>query len=331
MKAACQKDKLSDISPAFREKLKCHALSDPVLKRIEILQMNITKKCNLNCRHCHVKSSMQIEEHMNQAVMSRCIEVAALDSVSAIDITGGAPEMHPMLGELISSLSSLGKKIIVRTNLTILGEDPYKKYIDIYADNKITLVGSLPFYIKQKYEIQRGPGNFEKSIGILKQLNSTGYGKKDSGLVLDLVHNPSGAFLAADQKTMESEYRKNLKDIYGIDFNTLFSITNMPIGRFLEYLLDTGNFTEYSEDLVNAFNPLAVENAMCTGTLNIAPDGSIFNCDFNQMLELPAFANGKNNILDISDSELNNISVATHNHCYGCTAGSGSSCQGTTV
>jgi len=331
MKATCQKEKLLDIAPSFKESLNESGMDGLTSEQLEILQLNITKKCNLNCKHCHVQSSMQMDDQMSDEVLEKCLELAFMDPIHVIDITGGAPEMHPRLEWFLTELAKTGKRVIVRSNLVIMAESPYERFLDIYPENRVELAVSLPYFNREKYEKQRGNKNFEKAIHILKELNLRGYGKEGSGLILDLVHNPAGAFFAADQKTMEHEYRKNLLQTHEIVFNTLFSITNMPVGRFLSYLIETDNFAGYARDLLNAFNLSAAQNAMCRFTLNVGPDGSIFNCDFNQMLEIPAFVNGKRDIFDLVAEDLGKQEIAIHNHCYGCAAGSGSSCQGATA
>jgi len=331
MNAICQKEKLLDITPSFKESLNENGMDGLTSERLEILQLNITKKCNLNCKHCHVQSSTRRDEQMSDAVLEKCLEAAFFDPIHVIDITGGAPEMHPRLEWFLTELGKTGKRLIVRSNLVIMAESLYAPFLDIYPENGVELAVSLPYFNREKYEKQRGDKNFEKAIGVLKELNLRGYGKPGSGLILDLVHNPAGAFFAADQKTLEHEYRKNLLKSHDIVFNELFSISNMPVGRFLSYLIDTDNFAGYARDLLNAFNLSAAQNAMCKFTLNVGPNGSIYNCDFNQMLEIPAVVNGKRDIFDIVPEDLEKQDIAIHNHCYGCAAGSGSSCQGATA
>jgi radical SAM/Cys-rich protein len=268
---------------------------------------------------------------MSEEVLRKCVELAASDSVHTIDITGGAPELHPDTEWLLSELHLLDKRVIVRTNLVILENPEYKRFFDIYETYGTELVASLPNYDKTKYERQRGAGHFDRCIAALQELNRRGYGKENTGLVLNLVCNPVGAILPASQRTIESEFRKNLKERFDVVFNSLFCITNMPIGRYLDYLLDTDNFEEYVNDLIRAFNPKTLENIMCRHTLSVAHDGSFYNCDFNQMLEMPLSVNGRSDIMQLSSEDLHDFDILVNNHCYGCTAGSGSSCQGATV
>ncbi|NJL59872.1 MAG: radical SAM/Cys-rich domain protein [Desulfobacteraceae bacterium] len=312
-------------------KLKEAGLSGIRTGNIEILQLNITRKCNLNCRHCHVQSGEQIEAQMSRQILRKCLDLASADAVHTIDITGGAPELHPDIGWFLSELRPLGKRVIVRTNLVILENPAYRQFFDIYETYRTELVASLPNYDKTKYERQRGAGHFDLCIAALRELNRRGYGKESTGLVLNLVCNPVGAILPASQRVIESEFRKNLKEKSDLVFNSLFCITNMPIGRYLDYLLDTDNFEEYINDLIRAFNLKTLENIMCRHTLSVAYNGSFYNCDFNQMLEMPLSVNGRSHIMQLSSEELHDFDILMNNHCYGCTAGSGSSCQGATV
>ena len=331
MKTYDQITVLDRISPSFKEKLAEHYISFYCSRAIEILQINITKRCNLQCKHCHVQASPMNDEMMSDDVLEKILGIVSCESIKIVDITGGAPEMHPELEWFLMELKKLGKQIITRTNLVIMTEPGYKGFPEIYSKNKVELIASLPYFEKKKYEKQRGEDIFDKSISILRKLNKLGYGKPESGLRLDLVHNPTGAYMPADQKTMEYEYRKNLSEIYDITFNNLINIINMPIGRYLEYLIQTDNFKDYTQDLIDAFNPKAVQTAMCNMTLSVSPDGTIFNCDFNQMLDIKAFANGKSNILEFECKDLLSLDIILSNHCYGCTAGRGSGCQGETT
>jgi radical SAM/Cys-rich protein len=331
MKTFDQITVLNGISPSFKEKLAEHYISFYCSRAIEILQINITKRCNLKCKHCHVQASPKNEEMMSDDVLEKILDIVSCESIKIIDITGGAPEMHPRLEWFLMKLKKIGKQILVRTNLVIMTEPAYTHFPEVYTKNKVELIASLPYFEKVKYEKQRGDDIFDKSILVLKKLNELGYGKHKSGLKLDLVHNPTGAYMPADQKTMEYEYRKNLGEIYDITFNNLINIINMPIGRYLEYLIQTDNFNEYTQELIDAFNPKAVQTAMCNMTLSVAPDGSIYNCDFNQMLDIKASANGKSNLLEFECKDLNALDISLSNHCYGCTAGRGSGCHGETT
>lgn len=297
---------------------------------IEIFQINIGKLCNQTCAHCHVDAGPdRKEENMDRATLEKCLEIiASLPGVHTVDITGGAPEMNPHFRWFVEEVSRLGKKVINRCNLTILVANP--KYADLpefFAKHKVQVVSSLPYFSKRRTDNQRGDGVFDDSIKALKMLNAVGYGRPDSGLVLDLVYNPSGAFLPASQATLEAEFKRQLKRRHDIDFNMLYCITNLPVSRFLDYLLETGNYEEYMHKLVEAFNPTTINGLMCRNTLSISWDGYIYDCDFNQMLDLKVESSVQH-IRGFDPEVLNQRNIVLNQHCYGCTAGAGSSCGG---
>ncbi|MBI3521457.1 MAG: arsenosugar biosynthesis radical SAM protein ArsS [Bacteroidetes bacterium] len=297
---------------------------------LEVFQVNIGKMCNQVCKHCHVDAGPDRKEIMTRETMQLCIDAIKVSGATTVDLTGGAPEMNPDFRWFVEELSILGKKIIVRCNLTIIVAN--KKYNDLpefFKKHKVEIVSSLPYFTASKTDSQRGDGVFEKSIQALGMLNSVGYSKKESGLILNLVYNPSGAFLPSDQSSLEKEFKLKLKSLYDIDFNNLFAITNLPISRFLEFLVNSGNYDNYMEKLINAYNPIAAENVMCRNTLSISWNGFIYDCDFNQMLEMKIDVEEKRQ--HISNFEINGINqrrIKTNQHCFGCTAGSGSSCSG---
>ena len=298
---------------------------------LEIFQINVGKLCNQVCAHCHVDAGPDRREIMTRDTMQQCVDALAKIDVKTVDITGGAPEMNPDFRWLVSALRSLGKHVIVRCNLTILVAN--KKFHDLpafYRDNQVELASSLPFYNADRTDRQRGEGVFDHSIKALQKLNETGYGMPDSGLVLNLVYNPSGAFLPAGQHQLERDFKRELKAQYGIEFNSLFCITNMPVSRYLEYLLESGNYEKYMERLVSAFNPEAARNVMCRNTLSVGWDGSLYDCDFNQMLDIPLAARAKH-IRDFDFHAIQDRRIQVNQHCYGCTAGTGSSCSGKTT
>lgn len=248
-----------------------------------------------------------------------------------VDITGGAPEMNPEFRWFVEECHKMGKKVMVRCNLTIITAN--KKYNDLpqfYANHQVEVVCSLPFYNADRTDRQRGKGVFESSVKALHMLNEIGYGKPGSELILDLVYNPSGAFLPASQECLEVQFKKVLNEEFNIEFNNLYAITNLPISRFLEFLINSGNYNDYMEKLANAYNPVAAAGVMCRNTLSVGWDGYLYDCDFNQMLELKADVKG-NHISTINAKELNDRSIVVNQHCYGCTAGAGSSCGGTTA
>ena len=300
--------------------------------QIETFQVNIGKMCNQTCRHCHVDAGPDRKEIMTRETMQQCIEVLKENpQLKTIDITGGAPELNPNFRWFIEEIKILERHVMVLCNLTIiLANKKYNYLPEFYKQHKIEVVSSLPFYTQDRTDRQRGNGVFEDSIKALQMLNEVGYGKEETGLVLNLVYNPAGAFLPPAQSSLEKEYKQVLKDKFGIEFNCLFTITNMPINRYLDYLLTSGNYETYMEKLVNAYNPGAAAKVMCRNTISISWDGYLYDCDFNQMLELKVDCNGRH-ISSFNLEKLNKRNIIVGQHCYGCTAGSGSSCGGSVV
>ncbi len=297
---------------------------------IEIFQINIGKLCNQTCTHCHVDAGPDRKrENMDRATLEKCLEIiASVPTIHSVDITGGAPEMNPHFRWFVEEVTKLGKKVMDRCNLTIIvANKKYNDLPDFFKEHKVQVVSSLPYFSKKRTDSQRGDGVFEDSIKALQMLNTVGYGKEGTGLELNLVYNPSGAFLPASQESLEAEFKRQLKRKYDIDFNALFAITNLPIARFLDYLLETGNYAEYMEKLVDAFNPNTVSGLMCRNTLSISWDGYIYDCDFNQMLDLKVDS-PVTHINDFDAEAINNRFIVLNQHCYGCTAGAGSSCGG---
>lgn len=315
--------------PLFREKIGKHGAFPLKPRQLEILQLNLGYMCNQVCSHCHVDAGPDRKEIMTRETMEQCLLVIRKSGASTLDLTGGAPEMNPNFRWFVEEASKAGiSDFIVRSNLTILRAN--KKYHDLpefFRKYKVHVVSSLPYYKRGKTDRQRGEGVFDKSIEALKMLNKTGYGKTSSGLKLDLVYNPAGAFLPAKQEALEKDFKKALKEDFDIDFNQLFSITNLPISRFLEYLIASENYEDYMYALVEAYNPAAVQNLMCTNTLSVGWDGWLYDCDFNQMLGMKV-ASRIRHIKDFDQQELLAREIKISQHCYGCTAGAGSSCQG---
>jgi radical SAM/Cys-rich protein len=313
----------------FQQKLEQSNLFPLKPSGIEIFQVNIGKMCNQTCRHCHVDASPDRKEIMTRKTMQECIEVLKNNSsLRTVDITGGAPEMNPNFRWFVEEIAKLNRKIIVRCNLTIiLANKKYNDLPEFYKEHNIEVVSSLPFYSQDRTDRQRGSGVFEYSIKALQLLNNVGYGKEGTGRVLNLVYNPAGAFLPPSQQALEKEYKQALNQRFGIEFNNLFVITNMPINRYLDYLLTSGNYESYMEKLVNAYNPAAAVNVMCRNTISVGWDGYLYDCDFNQMLELKVACNS-NHISNFNTNDLNKREIIIGQHCYGCTAGSGSSCGG---
>jgi radical SAM/Cys-rich protein len=316
----------------FQQKLEKSGLYPLKPTQIETFQVNIGKMCNQTCRHCHVDAGPDRKEIMTRETMQQCIDVLKENpELKTIDITGGAPELNPNFRWFIEELKMLEKHVIVRCNLTIILAN--KKYSDLpqfYKQHHVEVVSSLPFYTQDRTDRQRGIGVFEDSIKALQMLNNAGYGKEGTALILNLVYNPAGAFLPAAQSSLEKEYKQVLKEKFAIEFNSLFTITNMPINRYLDYLLTSGNYQTYMENLANAYNPYAAENVMCRNTISVGWDGYLYDCDFNQMLELKVDCNSRH-ISDFNREKLIRRNIIIGQHCYGCTAGSGSSCGGTVV
>lgn len=294
---------------------------------ITVFQINVGKLCNQSCRHCHVDAGPDRQERMNRETAELCIHALANTDIPAVDITGGAPELNENFRWLVEQARSLGRHVIDRCNLTVLLVPSQADLAAFLARHQVEVIASLPYYRASQTDAQRGEGVFDKSIEALRLLNKLGYGKPDSGLLLNLVYNPVGAYLPPKQQAIEAQFRKELRARHGVEFNHLYTITNMPISRFLEFLLESGNYEGYMERLANAFNPAAAAGVMCRYTLSIGWDGTLYDCDFNQMLDLP-ITDGPPHIRDFDLARLEHRQIVTRNHCYGCAAGSGSSCGG---
>lgn len=324
---------LSDAKfPAFAEKVANLGFQPLKPSAIDIFQINIGKLCNQTCAHCHVDAGPdKKEENMSRETLEICLDILSRYPIPTVDITGGAPEMNANFRWFVEECRKLGKKVMDRCNLTII--EANKKYHDLpewFAENQVHIVSSLPHFSRLRTDAQRGDGVFEDSIAALQKLNAAGYGREGSGLLLDLVYNPSGAFLPGSQAGLEREFKQQLQRRYNVVFNQLFAITNMPISRFLDYLIETGNYEEYMDTLVNAFNPATVSNVMCRNTISVSWDGYMHDCDFNQMLDLRVASTGTH-IRDFDFEALMSRPIVLNQHCYGCTAGAGSSCGGEVV
>lgn len=296
---------------------------------IDIFQINIGKLCNQTCAHCHVDAGPDKKvENMSRQTLERCLEIITEHKIPTVDITGGAPEMNAHFRWFVESCTSIGVKVMNRCNLTIIKANP--KYADLpefFAANKVHVISSLPYFTKNRTDSQRGDGVFEDSIEALKMLNEVGYGMPGSDLVLDLVYNPSGAYLPGDQSSLQAEFKRQMKRRYDIEFNSLYAITNLPVSRFLDYLIESGNYEEYMQSLVDAYNHSTLDGLMCRFTISVSWDGYVYDCDFNQMLDLKVNAPSKH--IDNFDFEaLMKRDIVFNQHCYGCTAGAGSSCGG---
>lgn len=314
----------------FKDKLETIGLFPLKPTEMQIMQVNVGKMCNQVCKHCHVDAGPDRKEIMTRETMQLCLDALKnAPSITTVDLTGGAPEMNPDFRWFVEEISKLGKQIIVRCNLTIiLANKKYNDLPEFYKKHKINVVSSLPYFSAKRTDSQRGDGVFDKSVKALQMLNAVGYGKGDPDMKLDLVYNPTGAFLPDDQMGLENEFKRRLANGWDIHFDSLFAITNIPVSRFLEYLIISDNYETYMEELVNAFNPTAAFGVMCRNTISIGWDGYLYDCDFNQMLELKV-ETPQNHIKDFNPEALSNRNIIVNQHCFGCTAGAGSSCGGT--
>ncbi len=266
---------------------------------------------------------------MTRETAELCVQALAKTDIPTVDLTGGAPELNPNFRWLVQQARALGRHVMDRCNLTVLLLPSQSDLARFLVEHQVEVIASLPYYRPSQTDAQRGDGVFEKSIQALKHLNQLGYGAEGSGLALNLVYNPVGAFLPPKQEAIEAQFRRELARRYGICFNHLYTITNMPISRFLEFLIESGNYEDYMERLANAFNPGAAAGVMCRNTLSVGWEGTLYDCDFNQMLDLPLEHGAPRHIRDFHPADLHTRQIVTGNHCYGCTAGSGSSCGGT--
>jgi radical SAM/Cys-rich protein len=298
---------------------------------IEVLQVNLGKLCNMTCSHCHVDAGPDRREVMTRETAEACVRALAASDIPILDLTGGAPEMNPNFRWMVEEAKRLGRHIMDRCNLTILHAPGHTDLPEFLAAHGVEIVASLPCYSETNVDAQRGSHAFERSIDALRQLNVLGYGQPDSGLRLTLVYNPVGAGLPPPQDQLEQDYRRELAGRYGVVFSRLFTIANMPIGRFLNYLLRTGKFDDYLGRLIVAYNSAAAAGVMCRTTLSVDWKGQLYDCDFNQMLGLPLHQSLPQNIRDLDPERLAHRMITTGQHCYGCTAGGGSSCRGVIV
>jgi radical SAM/Cys-rich protein len=314
--------------PPFGQKMAQAGYSPLYATGITVFQINVGKFCNQSCGHCHVDAGPEREEQMTRETAELCIEALSRTDIPTVDITGGAPELNGNFRWIVEQARALGRHVMDRCNLTVLQLAPQADLAAFLARNKVEVVASLPYFRSSQTDAQRGDGVFDKSIRGMRMLNELGYGQEGSGLALNLVHNPVGAFLPATQGAIEARFRTELLKHHGVVFNNLYTITNMPISRFLEFLIQSGNYEGYMERLANAFNPAAAAGVMCRYTLSVGWEGTLYDCDFNQMLELPVAHGAPRHIRDFDPGRLHRREIVTANHCYGCTAGAGSSCGG---
>jgi radical SAM/Cys-rich protein len=323
----------------FELRLREHNIDLPPLG-IDTLQVNLTKLCNQVCRHCHVDASPARKEMLAPEGVAKCLEILAQHAqITKLDITGGAPELHPGFDAFVQQAVGYGKRVMVRHNLTVqIDGNPQtganKEYLpQFFARNRVEVISSLPYHQEYFTDAQRGFGVFKKSMEAMQRLNAAGYGVDGSGLVLNLVYNPVGPYLPAAQAGLEADYKRELKNRFGLTFNSLYTITNMPINRFRLHLDKSGQYETYMEKLLAGFNPAAAEGVMCRNLISVGHDGRIYDCDFNQMLEMQATdAGGKPlSIFDFDFSKVSGRRIRFDDHCLGCTAGAGSSCGGATA
>lgn len=315
--------------PLFESKLTDFGLMPFKATGLETLQINVGKVCNQTCSHCHVDAGPDREEIMSLETLESCLEAIDSSSIHTVDITGGAPEMNPHFRWFVEQVNALGRKILVRSNLTILTVNKaYRSLPEFFGKHGVTVISSLPCYTAENTDRQRGDGVFSRSIEALRMLNTHGYGDESSGLMLNLVYNPGGASLPPPQQVLERDYKRVLEKEFGVRFNHLLCITNMPISRFLNDLLESGRYEAYMEKLVQAFNPRAAANVMCRSMVSVGWDGTLYDCDFNQMLELKLNSGSPVHISQFDEKALKSRTIQLNQHCYGCTAGAGSSCGG---
>jgi radical SAM/Cys-rich protein len=301
----------------------------PIIKRasLEILQVNLGYKCNQTCVHCHVNAGPNRKEMMDSATLDLISEVLQQRGVKVLDVTGGAPEMHPEFRRLVEEASALGVKVIDRCNLTILLEPGYETMAEFLAEHRVEVVASMPCYSPNNVDKQRGNGVFDKSIKALQKLNELGYGKADTGLVLNLVYNPLGPSLPPGQAQLEADYKRELYNHFGIEFNNLFTLANMPIQRFGSMLISKGQFADYMQLLKDNYEPRNLDTVMCRNTISVDWQGYLYDCDFNQQLKL-SVPGGQRHLRDLLKDDMSGNEICIGDHCYGCTAGQGSSCGG---
>ncbi len=312
----------------FDDALAASGLHPLAATGIEVFQVNVGKLCNQTCQHCHVDAGPDRKEVMTRETAELCIEALAKTDIPTVDITGGAPELNPQFRFLVDEARKLDRHVMDRCNLSVLLLPSQADLAEYLAGNRVEIVASLPYFMAAQTDAQRGEGVFDKSIEALKKLNGLGYGQQGTGLTLNLVYNPVGAFLPPPQAAIEADFKRELDKRYGVVFNSLYAITNMPISRFLEFLLRTNNYERYMQRLIEAYNPAAASGVMCRNTLSVGWDGALYDCDFNQMLDLPVSFGAPVHIRDFVLGKLNTRRIVTGQHCYGCTAGAGSGCAG---
>ncbi len=309
----------------FSEKLAAEQAGP--LRAIETmtLQVNLGYRCNMACKHCHVSGGPERNEVMDRDMAGRVLRVLLDNPFTTLDLTGGAPELNPSFRRLVTGARDHGRRVVVRTNLTVFSEPPMQDLPGFFRDHAVELIASLPYYLEENVDRVRGNGAYRKSVDALRTLNALGYGRDDSGLVLNLVYNPQGMFIAPGQCRLEEEYKKELRQRVGIIFNRLYTFTNMPLGRFRDHLRRTKHYDAYLEKLSSAFNPATLDGIMCRHLVNVGWDGRLYDCDFNQAVGLTTNTGVPQHIDEFDYRALSGRLIAVDDHCFGCTAGQGSS------
>jgi radical SAM/Cys-rich protein len=315
----------------FDAELRSRGLGPLEAESVATLQINVGKLCNQTCKHCHVDAGPARTEMMTRETAEAVIRAVRRFGIATVDITGGAPELNDNFAYLVAESRVAGAHVIVRHNLTVQFVPGKERLPELFREHGVEVVASLPYFLAQQTDAQRGTGVFDRSIDALRRLNEVGYGRTETGLLLHLVYNPVGAYLPPDQASIERDFKRELASRYGVEFNRLYTITNMPINRFRDYLVRSGNMERYMQRLVQSFNPAAVAGLMCRSLISVGWDGRLYDCDFNQMVELPIDGGLPSTIFDLDVERLARRRIATAAHCFGCTAGAGSSCGGATA
>ena len=315
----------------FDERLRASNLFPLCATGINVFQINLGRLCNQSCRHCHVEAGPDRTEIMTRETAGLCAQALAQTAIPIVDLTGGAPELNPSFRWLVERARGLDRQVTVRSNLTVLLLPSQADLATFLADHQVEVVASLPYFLAQPTDAQRGAGVFDKSIRALRMLNELGYAAPGSGLCLHITYNPGGAFLPPAQRAIEADFRRELHRRYAVAFNSLYTFVNMPIGRFREFLITTGNYERYMRRLEEAYNPVAAAGVMCRYTLSVGWDGTLYDCDFNQMLGLTTDHGAPAHLAQFSVDKLEKRRIVTGPHCYGCTAGAGSGCRGASV
>jgi radical SAM/Cys-rich protein len=313
---------------SFDDKLAAHGLRLLRSDAVETLQVNVGKLCNQACKHCHVDAAPARTEIMSRETAGQVIAAVRRFRPQTLDITGGAPELNPSFRHLVAEARAAGAHVVVRHNLTVMFEPGQGDLPEFFRAHRVEVVSSLPYFLEQQTDAQRGAGVFRKSVEALRRLNAAGYGREGGGLVLNLVYNPVGAFLPPAQGAIERDFKRELLARHGVTFDRLYTITNMPIRRFLDYLRRSGNEERYMRKLVEAFNPATAEGLMCRTLVSVDWTGRLYDCDFNQMLGLGVAPELPQTIADFDPAAFAAGPIMTGAHCFGCTAGAGSSCGG---